>query len=92
MSAVHQILYGKVAEQIVDEALRANNKFGEQLEIGDLGWFAVLGEEFGEVAAHVTKTAIPPITNPELTPGELRAELVQVAAVALRWVYVLDNT
>lgn len=91
MSVVNAILYTKIAEQVVTEGLRAHSIFGDQLEIGNLGWFAVLGEEFGEVASHVTKTCIPPITHPELTDDMLRAELIEVAAVALRWVYALDN-
>jgi hypothetical protein len=80
-----------VFEDVSEEGQRAREKFGEQRDLNDLHWLAILGEEFGEVARHVTQTRVPPITHREKTPTELRAELVQVAAVAMRWVQVIDG-
>lgn len=41
-------------------------------------WLAILAEEFAEVAAETSR-------------DELRAELVQVAAVAVQWVEAIDR-
>lgn len=89
-SGTHGIL-DILDDDVAGEIGNALHKFGAQNHLTDLEWLAVLGEEFGEVAMHVTKTSVPPITNPEFTPDMLRAELVQVAAVAVRWVAVLDH-
>lgn len=85
------------ANRLENESIRvamegdsAYARFGAQTNIGDLGWLAVLGEEFGEVAMHVTKTAVPPYTNPELSRADLVAELRQVGAVALRWAVAIE--
>ena len=43
---------------------------------------AVLAEEFGEVAKHVTEEVI---SADRLNREKLRAELIQVAAVAVAW-------
>jgi len=84
-----QPLIASILADIMDEMQRAQDKFGSQTGSMDLEWLAILAEEFGETAQVVTKTSVFPITNPELYP-ELRAELLQVAAVAIRWLYVID--
>ena len=76
--------------RVAMEGDSAYARFGAQTNIGDLGWLAVLAEEFGEVAMHVTKTAVPPYTNPELSRADLVAELRQVGAVALRWAVAIE--
>ena len=50
--------------------------------------YAVLGEEVGEVARHVTEALIDP---KRLNPAELRKELIQVAAVAVAWAESLQR-
>ncbi len=44
-------------------------------------WFAILGEEFGEVARAVTE-----LNATHKRKAEMRAELMQVAAVCLSWI------
>lgn len=47
---------------------------------------AILGEEFGEVAREVCDAHVRPIDR-----NRLRAELVQLAAVAVAWVEAIDG-
>jgi|SRR6185503_19744704 len=54
---------------------------------GDGTRFLVLGEEVGEVANAVLETGSG---EQGVTDAELRAELVQVAAVAIAWVEAID--
>lgn len=53
----------------------------EGIRAADHGWLAILTEEVGEVAHELTYDAT----------GDLRAELVQVAAVATAWVDAIDR-
>lgn len=93
--------YGVLAE-VASERVRQNAKWGEQnhpdgtdatmradaddirahvernAANGDLTWHDVLSEEFAEATA-------------ETDPARLRAELVQVAAVAVAWVEAIDR-
>jgi hypothetical protein len=58
------------------ELHRARGLFpGEEGELTDAEWHVVLGEEFGEVSRALQ----------DETDDRLRAELVQVAAMAARW-------
>lgn len=93
-----------LVDDLVDELDRADTRFGNQFEIpdgtgaawqkheadlsrmacqsafstGDGTWHAVLHEEVMEAFA-------------ESDPEALRAELLQVAAVAIRWIDALDH-
>ncbi len=50
-------------------------------------WVAILGEEFGEVARAVTEfNATRTHSEYRMRKAEMRAELIQVAAVCLSWV------
>lgn len=82
-----------VLNEIAAEWRRARAKFDDQEELTDLQWQSVLLEEVGEVAKVITKREVPPVTpgDPDATLAQLRAELVQVAAVAARWLYVLPT-
>lgn len=73
------------------EANAARNKFGEQTGLSDLEWFAVLAEEFGEVAMDITKRCVPPVGDDAPTEEDLIVEVIQVAAVAMRWLRAIDN-
>jgi hypothetical protein len=79
-----------VFEDVSDEGQSARTKFGEQRDLTDLEWFAILAEEVGEAAMLVTKGNVRPVTD-DIDPAVLRAEIVQVAAVAMRWCQVIDG-
>ena len=81
--------YASLGDEIVSEAMRAFDKFGEQTVLSDEQWLAILSEEVGE-AAHELTLDMPPVTT-TLDPLALRAEVVQIGAVALRWVAVIDD-
>ena len=77
------------------EELRASGKFSatcatarEDGGMNDFQCFAVLGEEFGEVARAVCEG----ISGNSEHRANLREELVQVAAVAVAWIQRLDAT
>ena len=74
-------------ERVRQEMLRESGKFeatcADPTAMTDAERFAVLGEEFGEVAREVVEH------GPE---GSLRAELVQVAAGAVAWIEAIDAT
>jgi hypothetical protein len=74
------------------EANAARNKFGEQSDLTDLEWLAVLAEEFGEAAMDVTKRCVRPVNlgPDDPTEEDLIVEVLQVAAVAMRWLRAID--
>lgn len=79
--------------EVADETDHAREIFGDQFDLSETDWLAVLAEEFGEVAKDVTQRNVPPLgmvgsNGPSFM--ELRAELVQTAAVAARWIAALD--
>lgn len=80
-----------VIDEVSEEADRARVKFGEQTDATDLEWLAILTEELGEAAMEVTKNRVRPLTPVVGYTARLRAELLQVAAVAARWVRALDE-
>ena len=80
-----------VWEEISDEAAAAERKFGRQVDLDEIEWFAVLAEEFGEVAMDITKRNVPPVGADAPGPLALRREVVQVAAVCARWLEVMDR-
>ena len=73
--------YSSIAAEIISECFRQNGKFGDQIGHSDGYWTAILVEEVGESARHVC----------EERPDKLREELVQVAAVAMQWINVIDR-
>lgn len=80
-----------VLDEVSEEAARARGKFGDQFGLSEPEWLAVLTEEVGEAAKDVTQRNVPPVdilVGP--TVEQLRAELVQVAAVAARWIRAID--
>lgn len=64
------------------ERERQDMKWGSQRHLHDDVWNRILGEEVGEVAKALNEQE--PIEN-------LRAELVQVAAVCVAWIEALDT-
>ena len=79
-----------IFEDVSDEGQRAREKFGEQGHLTDLEWQSILLEEVGEAAMLVTKGSVRPATD-SIDPKQLRAELVQIAAVTMRWIRTLDE-
>lgn len=86
--------------EISDEADNARHKFGDQFDFTDEQWLAVLVEEVGEAAKALNertldRTRKDPLdvmpTQAERT-AELRAEVVQVAAVAARWMRRIEES
>jgi len=91
--------------EVAAEINRAKAKFGDQLDFTDGDWLAVLTEEVGEAATETLRahhldpagllrrsieTGIP-IEETDFPLARLRKELVQVAAVAYRWVAAIDS-
>lgn len=76
-----------VLHDVHAERMRQDKKFGPQSH-DDGTWGLVLGEEFGEVCeAALDRRRTPRADRDSL----LRAELVQVAAVAVAWVEAIDR-
>jgi NTP pyrophosphatase (non-canonical NTP hydrolase) len=65
------------------ERQRQENKWGEQNHDGGI-WLAILTEEVGEVAQ-------AGLDNGWVGNRHLREELVQVAAVAVKWIECIDR-
>ena len=70
----------RVLDLVRDERRRQDERWGTHEQAGDTVMLAVLGEEFGEVCREMNDgwPAAPDRTR-------LMAELVQVAAVSVRW-------
>jgi len=72
-----------VFDQVADERSAQDNRWGEQNH--DNGtWSLVLGEEYGEACQAA-------LQHSPTDPTDLRAELIQVAAVAVAWVECIDR-
>jgi NTP pyrophosphatase (non-canonical NTP hydrolase) len=72
----------EVLADIADERARQDEKWGDQSGHPYLLWNAILGEEVGEVSRVLLE---------DLDAKRLRAELVQIAAVAVAWVETIDK-
>lgn len=68
-------------DAIILERHRQDRKWGVQ-NLTDAEFMCVLAEEVGEVANAI---------NDGLTPEHVRKELVQVAAVAVKWLEAMDR-
>ncbi len=82
---MHAVLHDVGMERFRQERLRIAGKFSatcaDPTAMTNAERFAVLGEEFGEVAREVVEHG---------DDGVLRDELVQVAAVAVAWIEAID--
>jgi len=70
----------EVLQSVGDERLRQDLRWGQQNH-GDGLWLAILTEEVGETAEAML----------DLSQTDIRAELVQVAAVAVAWIESIDR-
>lgn len=77
-----------VLTEVAAECGRQDAKWGQQ-DHSPERWFAILGEEFGEVAREVTKWIPPRDRAPDA--ANYRQELIQLAAVAVRMVECFDR-
>jgi len=75
----------KVLDRIVQERGYQDAKWGEQNHT-DEWWLAILGEEYGEVAQAILHDEFG-----GNHAGTLRAEMVQLAAVAIAWLECMDR-
>jgi NTP pyrophosphatase (non-canonical NTP hydrolase) len=74
-------------ESVRKERGRQSDKWGEQNHL-DLTWLAILSEEVGEAAQEILTAQFGSAGKGH---GELREEVVHVAAVALAWIEALDR-
>lgn len=79
-------------KSVVAERGRQDAKWGEQNH-GLMVWMGILGEEFGELCQAVNETHFN--NGPEMQEKggyvNMRAEAVQVAAVAIQFIEALDR-
>jgi hypothetical protein len=79
-----------VLDEISEEGDRARAKFGDQLNLSDPEWLAILVEEVGEAANVLNERSLDSTRKDPLGIGfslterreQLRGEVIQVAAVA----------
>ena len=84
-------------EIVRDECARAERTFGDQAHLNAFEWLAVLVEEVGEAANELNEMTLDRTRPDPLDIGDtsqerrnrLRAEMTQVAAVAVRWLDVM---
>ena len=76
-----------ILEDIAKERNRQDEKWGEQNH-DDMTWVTILGEEFGEVCHEALVYKFAEIEDAE---ERLRAELIQVAAVAVAHIECIDR-
>lgn len=76
-----------VLRDVADERKRQDERWGP-VSRPPLEWFAIAGEEYGEVAEHVVKGWVPP--ESDFDREGYRTELIQLAAVCVSAVENLD--
>ena len=82
-----------VLEEVQEERLNQNNKWGEQNHNPSI-WLAILAEEFGEAAKEVCEYNAVDKNLGLLVYyrlNNMRKELIQTAAVAIQFVESLDR-
>ena len=84
--------FEEIVLKIKEERTRQDEKWGLQ-DHSDLEWYAILGEEFGEVGQALCKTQVAPINPKEFlkfTP-EVELELIQSASVIFAWLECIEQ-
>lgn len=81
-----------VLAEVVNERTRQDEKWGEQNHQPPI-WLGILGEEFGELCEAVNETVFDngPEERKKGGVANMRAEAIQVAAVAIAFVEMLDR-
>ena len=94
-----------ICDEVISERQRRHDKFGDQSHIPRTMMLAVLMEEVGEVAEAIIEDFVnqqrheTPFDDPDARPlvplgswiPAVRAELIQVAAVAVQMIEHIDN-
>lgn len=78
-----------LSEAVTNERLHQWGKYGYQRHQGT-EWLAILGKQFGDVSGKSCKLFMDKRGDPILR-SELRAELIQVAAVAIAFAQAIDT-
>lgn len=91
MDLVSSVSYSALISLNMERA-RQDYKWGEQNHAPEL-WMGILGEEYGELCQAVNETVFNNGPEAKLKGGyeNMRAEAIQVAAVALAFVECLDR-
>ena len=76
----------EILEEVRQERIRQDARFGWPRKHSPEWWFVILGEEFGEVARDVCERAF----EEGRYRDNMREELIQVAAVAIAAIEDLD--
>ncbi|HDZ9238728.1 TPA: hypothetical protein RUZ16_000315 [Vibrio cholerae] len=89
-----------VIEQVIGEMVFQDLKWGESRTLNNHVWDSILSEEVGEVSEEAVlvwnaklgiKKGFASKFTLEQQTEKLRAELIQVAAVAIQWIEALDR-
>ncbi len=89
-----------VIEQVIGEMVFQDLKWGESRTINNHVWDSILSEEVGEVSEEAVlvwnaklgiKNGFASKFTLEQQTEKLRAELIQVAAVAIQWIEAIDR-
>ena len=81
-----------ILKQVRNERDNQVKTFGDKRPYSNLDWFAIFGEEYGEVASDVVKREVPPeADNSDERQKNIREELIQCAAVCVAWIEAIDN-
>ena len=77
----------EVFTDVAEERAAQEDKWGIQ-DHDDLTWLAILSEEVGEASQEILTAQFGAAGNGH---GDLREEVVHVAAVALAWIEAIDR-
>ncbi len=89
-----------VIEQVIGEMVFQDLKWGESRTLNNHVWDSILSEEVGEVSEEAVlvwnaklgiKKGFASKFTLEQQTEKLRAELIQVAAVAIQWIEAIDR-
>ncbi|HFG1702714.1 TPA: hypothetical protein ACGF0Y_000416 [Vibrio cholerae] len=89
-----------VIEQVIWEMVFQDMKWGESRTLNNHAWDSILSEEVGEVSEEAVlvwnaklgiKKGFASKFTLEQQTEKLRAELIQVAAVAIQWIEAIDR-
>lgn len=83
MTAKQARIQERVLRYIREERDRQDDLWGSGRQMSEANWYLILGEEVGEVAEALLDGK---------TKEEVRAELVQVAAVAVCWLESMETS
>jgi NTP pyrophosphatase (non-canonical NTP hydrolase) len=83
---------GPAVQDVIKERKRQDHKWGEQNHHPVI-WTGILGEEFGELCQAINETHFDNGTEAKKKGGyeNMRAEAIQVAAVAIAFIEMLDR-